>query len=648
MGLAQKVLIFGCLPLGAWGAVRLLRPFGSQRASMVAGLAYLAMALPYNALALGRWGALVVYAGAPWLLAALVRSTGLDPFVRRVEAPLPPGEVTADGTAPAGAWASRHGLLGGALALGFLEAVLVSFSPAAGVVVLLVALAILLSSLVFRDVGATGQAVRLALGSTAMAMLICLPWVIGVLWAGTGALAVFGVPTATSGAASWSSLLRFAVGPIGDSYLAWGFVVAAAAPLVLARGERFRWAVRFWTIALTAWVVAWLSGRGWTGGLALDPMVMLAPAAAATAASIGLGVAAFERDLRKAEFGWRQVATVVGVFAAGLAAFPTLVSALPGRWELPINDFSQSVAWMHAKATDGAFRVLWLGDPRSLDLGGWSAGDGLAYATSENGSPDARWLWNATSPGPADSLGTAVTLARDARTDRFGSLIAPAGVRYVAVLTSVAPEITGEQSPTAYPVPSDLLPALERQLDLQPVLSGTGITVFANADWVPMRAEVPGRTGATPAATAVTATGPGGSVVPGAVAVLPGASAARVYQGPLVPGTVFASVAPSGNWSLVPSVGPVATRSESFGWAAKYAVTKKGVGTLQFTDGPLPAVIGTFTVLAWGLAIAALVDRRRIRREWERVGRPRSWSHGRRRGDDPLEDAWSSDDEVTR
>ena len=80
MGLTQKVLVFGCIPLGVWGAVRLLRPFGSLRASLISGLAYLAMAVPYNALALGRWGALVVYAGAPWVLARLFRATGTDPY----------------------------------------------------------------------------------------------------------------------------------------------------------------------------------------------------------------------------------------------------------------------------------------------------------------------------------------------------------------------------------------------------------------------------------------------------------------------------------------------------------------------------------------------------------------------------------------
>ena len=644
MGLTQKLLIFGCLPFGAWGSVRLLRPFGSQRASLVAGLAYLAMALPYNAIALGRWGALVVYAGTPWLLATLLRSTGLEPFVRRVEAPVPPGGTHDGPPAPSGAWASRHGVLGGALALGVLEAVLIAFVAAAGLVVLLVALAVVSSSLLFRDGRSTGQALRLALGSTAVALLISLPWVVGVLSSGSGWWAVFGVPTPTSGAASWSSLLRFAVGPIGGSPLTWGFLVGAVAPLVLARGVRFRWAARFWAIALVFWFAAWVTGRGWTGPLAVDPLVLLGPAAASTAASIGLGVAAFERDLRKAEFGWRQVTTAFGILLVVLASVPTLISAVPGRWDLPVNDFAQSVEWMHAKAGDGAFRVLWLGDPRSLNLGSWSAGQGLAYATSENGSPDARWLWNGTSPGPAAELGSAVDLARSDRTDRLGALLAPAAVRYVVVLTSVAPEISGEQSPTGYPVPADLSPALGRQLDLQPVLSGTGITVYSNADWFPQRAEVPGVPGGATPAPPPPGSGPGTAAIPGASPVLAGPVAARSYSGRLVPGTVVASVAPAGSWSLLSGSGAVAHRSPVFGWAARYAVPSRTTGTLRFDGGVLPPLLGAYSILAWAFALAALVDRRRIRREWERVGRPRSWSTGRARDNDPLADAWSLDD----
>jgi GT2 family glycosyltransferase len=635
MGLAQKVLVFACVPLGVWGVVRLLRPFGSQRAALVAGLAYLAMALPYDALALGRWDALVIYAGAPWVLALLFRATGWAPFAAPGGAAVAPladsGGPEAGSRAPSvvGRWAAfngRHKRLGSIVALGLVEAVMVSFVPAAAVVVVLAAVALVVSSIFDRGWRSGRQALGLALGATAAAGVICLPWLIGVLSAGRGAVAVFGVPTPTSEAASWGSLLRFAVGPIGASPLAWGFAVAALVPLILARGARFRWAARFWTIALVFWFAAWVIGRGWTGSLAIDPLVLLGPAAVAIAASIGLGIAAFEVDLRRAEFGWRQLVTVVAIGAVVLGSIPTMVSALPGRWDLPINDFGQSVAWMQAKAAAGSFRVLWLGDPRSLNQGSWSAGDGLAYATSEDGSPDARWLWNAAGPGPASGLASAVDLARSDRTDQLGNMLAPAGVRYVVLLTSVAPEISGEQSPQQYPAPSDVAPALVRQLDLIPVIAGTGITVYDNAAWIPERAEVAG--GVTPVSATrpdVLAAAPGSKIVPGAQPVLPGPAASRVYRGPLSKGTVLTALAPAGSWSLLAPSGAPAPRAASFGWAGSYRVDAAGPSTLRFEGGLLVPLSCFLSIAGWLLAAAALIGRRRHRLSW------RPLAGGRRR-----------------
>ncbi len=645
MGLTQKVLVFGCVPLGVWGVVRLLRPFGSQRAALVAGLAYLSMALPYNALALGRWDALVVYAGGPWILSRLVRSTRTAPYSDDPETddrwattvetdadPLPTGVV-----ATMSRWTAAHPEVRPMIALGLIEAVMVAFVPAAAIVVVLAALALLLSSAFFGDIGETRRALRLALGATVVTVFICLPWVIGVLSAGRGALTVFGVPLPSSGAASWGSLLRFAVGPIGASPLAWGFILAAVVPLVLGRAERFRWAARFWSVALVFWLVDWVMGRGWTGSLAVDPLVLLGPAAVATAAAIGLGVTAFEEDIRAADFGWRQLVTVVATGAVMLGAVPTLVSAIPGRWDLPVNDFAQSVAWMHSKTSSGAFRVLWLGDARSLNQGSWNAGDGLAYATSEDGGPDARWLWNAAGAGPAVQLSSAVNLARGGRTDQLGRLLAPAGVRYIALVTAVAPEITGEQSPTEYPVPTDLAPALAHQLDLSPVLSGTGITVYANADWIPERSEVA-------AASVVTGSSvrpnpldgvPGASVVAGANPVLPGPAASRSYAGTLSVGTVLAAVAPAGRWNLTGPTGGPFTRTSSFGWAARYRVTAAGTATLRFHGGIVAPVSFLVSLLTWLAALAFLLGRRLVVPWWRvRLARRRP---GESRGpdDDP-------------
>jgi GT2 family glycosyltransferase len=606
MGLAQKVLVFACIPLGAWGAVRLLRPFGSQRASLVTGLAYLAMALPYNAIALGRWGALVVYAGCPWVLVRLFRATGTAPYRRA-------GPDDAD---PSGRWrllrSGRRPTVRAVVALGLIEAVLVSFVPSAAIVVLLAGLALLISSSIGGDWHATRRALALAVGSTLVAAVICLPWVVGVLSAGRGAVSVFGVPVAASQSASWGALLRFAAGPIGASPLAWGFAVAAVVPLVLARGERFRWAVRFWSIALVFWVVAWVIGRGWTGSLAIDPLVLLGPAAMAVAASIGLGIAAFEEDLRAATFGWRQVVVVMATIMVVLGSLPTLVSALPGRWELPVNDFSQSVSWMRAKSAAGAFRVLWLGDPRSLNLGSWAAGDGLAYATSEDGSPDVRWLWNAAGPGPAAGLGSSVDQAMSDRTNQLGRMLAPAGVRYVVLLTSLAPEISGEQNPEEYPVPAGLPSALSAQLDLEPVISGSGITVYENTAWIPERSAVPGN---APVANGAFDPGPltgapGSSIVPGAVPVLPGGVASRSYRGTLSRGTVLTALAPAGRWDLVGPDGRSAVERPSFGWAGSYRVSSPGVSTLRFDGGILPVLIGLYSVALWVMAAAVLLDRR--------------------------------------
>jgi GT2 family glycosyltransferase len=626
MGLTQKVLIFACLPIGAWGVVRLLRPFGSQRASMVAGLAYLAMALPYNALALGRWGALVIYAGGPWVLVHLIRATGTATA------------TGLDGVAPS---AGRPALFRRVLGLGLLEAVLVSFVPAAAVVVVLAAVALFLSSCIFGAWASTVRAVVLAVGSTVVAAVICLPWVIGVVSGGGRVIAVFGVPIPASEAATWGGLLRFAVGPIGVSPFAWGFVVAAMVPLLLARGPRFRWAGRFWTVALVFWFVAWLTGRGWAGSLAIDPLVLLGPAAAAIAAAIGLGVAAFEEDIRAADFGWRQLATVVATGAVVLGAVPTVISALPGRWDLPANDFSQSVAWMQAKSDAGSFRVLWLGDTRSLNQGSWSAGDGLAYATSEDGPPDARWLWNQPDPGPAAGLASAVDLARSNRTDQLGRMLAPAGVRYVVLLTALAPEISGEQSPEELPVPADLAPALGRQLDLSPVVSGTGITVYANADWIPARAEVPGRGHATSVSTGPLASPPGSSLVPGAVPVLPGPVASRSYQGPLSVGTVFAALAPADRWHLTGPTGATALPSPSFGWAAQYRSPVAGTGTLRFDGGVTVALSLLFSLVVWIAAVALLLGRRLAV-----PGRARRLRRGRHPSRSGRTEARSGDDDT--
>jgi len=258
----------------------------------------------------------------------------------------------------------------------------------------------------------------------------------------------------------------------------------------------------------------------------------------------------------------------------------------------------------------GAFQVLWLGDPRAVNQGSWSAGDGLAYATSQDGAPDTRWLWNAADPGPAATLVDAVNLARTGRTDQLGALVAPAGVRYIAVVTALAPVIPGEQDPTPYPVPADLAPGLARQLDLQTVLSQDGLTVYENTDWYPQRALVPATSRAGTGDTSTPDplfTLPGAPVVGGAAPVLPGPAAATAYHGPVAPGVVLAAVAPAGDWELTVGQGPAVPRSSSYGWGARYRVARGGQATLSFHGGPWPPLGVLWQIAVWLAALALLV-----------------------------------------
>ena len=640
MGLTQKVLIFACIPVGAWGMVRLVRPFGSQRASLVAGIVYLAVPVPYDALALGRLGSLAMYAGAPWVFGHLFRYTGIPPFApapgvfpartRAEVANQGPGRRRARSNAgrpEGGRWLARHRTLRSLLLLGVLEAILVSFVPAAAIVVVLAGVAVAVSSIILGQAYVAARALWLSLGSTVVAGVLCLPWLIGVLSAGRGAIGVFGVAGPTSGSASWGDLLRFSVGPIGNSPLAWAFGLAALLPLLLARGPRFGWAGRCWSMALVFWFAAWVIGRGWTGSLSIDPAVLLAPAAAAISMAIGLGIAAFEEDLPASTFGWRQLATAGAVAAMAVGAIPTLASALPGRWDLPQNDFSQTLGWMHGNTKAGGFRVLWLGDPRALNQGSWSSGGGLAYATSEDGAPNATWLWSAPSPGPAIRLANAVNQARSGRTDQLGSMLAPAGVRYVVVVTALAPIITQVQTPTSYPNPANLAPALAHQLDLQSVFTESGISVYQNNAWIPERSAVVTTTSAA-AATAIAngssgnpdvlGAAPGTPIVPGALPVLPGPPAADSYRGPVPAGTVLAALAPAGRWSLTSSGGTAYPMSTAFGWAGQYRVDLAGTATLQFNGGPWAPLSVAFELILWLLVVAALVERRGVVRPWLR------------------------------
>jgi GT2 family glycosyltransferase len=629
MGFLQKLVVLGALPAGLVGAYRLARPVGSWRARLVAVVVYAAVPLPYAALARGRWSGVIAYGAMPWILARLMKATALAPFgtpVPAAEPPLPapsPASV-GPGAAAAGDVSEALGADGGnvdaleaeeirvaeaAVAgvprpapptpgpassppppvvapvpltrqlwpAGILVAVVAAFVPAMALVTLLAAFGLVAGALLVGKLRETARALALAGAAGGVAAVLLFPWTLDLLLPGAGSAAVGGPGPPASRAPGFGELLRFETASMGGGLLGWAFLIAATLPLVIGQGWRFSWAARLWMVALTCWAVAWVAGRGWLGLPPPTPEVVLAPAAISLAVATALGLAAFETDLPGYRFGWHQVAFMVAASAALVASLPVLAASLDGRWGLPRRDFARLLSWMPERKAEGSFRVLWIGDPEALPLDGWRLDDGLAYATSRDGPPDAVALWPAPDTGATRLLGQAVATARQGETSRLGRLLAPMAVRYVVLAERAAPSRDGTP---VLPVPADLTQALRAQVDLRLVETDEAIQLYENAAWGPGRglldaeaAAVSRGSGPRAAASASLSSSP---------PVLPRERGPVHFTG-TVPGgaDVFLSEAASSRWELVAG-GEVAERRVAFGWANAFEAERGGNARLRF------------------------------------------------------------------
>jgi hypothetical protein len=361
-------------------------------------------------------------------------------------------------------------------------------------------------------------------------------------------------------------------------------------------------------VAMTCVVVAWAGGQGWIPLRLQSPDVLLAFAATALAASVALGAVAFETDLRRERFGWRQALSLAAGATVAAITLPVLGAAADGRWNMPATDLARSVAWMEPEAGAGAFRVLWLGDPEVLPLDSWRFQEGVCYATSRDGAPDAADLLPGRPSSATTSIADVLRVAQDGGTARLGRLLAPMAVRYIVVPTQTAPR--DEVGPTPG-IPPGLTRALGSQLDLRLLPADATLAVYENTAWGPGRALVPD----------AVANSPGG--VPetlGAGADLAGGQAILAEGGPVrfdgaVPaaGTALLAETPSPRWSLDVG-GRGADRTDAFGVANAFDVGRPGDGRLRFNTPILRYGLVLLNLALWAGVVRYLVVTRPRRR----------------------------------
>ncbi len=602
MGVLRKLLILGPLPIGALGAWRLARPIGSRRAAVVAFVVYLAIPLPYNALANGSWGGLLLFAAAPWIVRSLARAGNLAPFATE------PGTVDILGPAGAGsvlaaeaprlveAPSSSRYLIGRILGLGLFLALVGSFVPFVLVSSMLIGVGLALGSLAARRVEGVGRMLASSFGAPAVAFLLHLPWSLQFFGAGQGWTSFAGVRSSENSLLSVGRLIRFQSGPFGAPPLGWALLVAAALPLVIGRGWRFEWAARAWFVALVSWGALFAGHQGWLPFRLPPAEVLLAPAAIGLALAAALGMAAFEVDLPGYRFGLPQVVSIIAAAGVLIGSLSVFAGVIGGRWKVPGGDYRAPLEFIQTERRAAPFRVLWVGDPEVLPLAGWRIEDRLAYATTDQGLPTVADRWGAPATSPTPLLRRSLDLASSRRTVRLGRLLAPMGVRYIVVPLQKAPIPFSSEK---FDIPASLHAALEQQVDLERVDVNDGVLVYRNRAWAPTRAQV---TRGTPIGSSFLAAA--GVDLSASANVLPqddgtAGGTGRITRG----GDVLVGSAAASGWKLEVG-GRSQPRSEAWGWANRFQVTDTGTASLSYQTPLWREVLLGGQVVLWLVAFA--------------------------------------------
>ncbi|MEA3056055.1 MAG: hypothetical protein QOD30_1487, partial [Actinomycetota bacterium] len=560
--LLQLVLVVGMLPVGAAGAWRLTRPLGSVRARGVGLALYVANPLPYDAIARGAWGGVLVYGATPWLFARLLRALGDEPYE-------PPRDR-----------------LRGIVAYGLVLAVLAALVPVAALLFVVVSLALVLAAPSRRALAAVVTSV----GGIVVAALLHLPWTLDFALPGADWWTAGGVTPLGTDRVHLTDLLRFQLGSVGVPVLGWAIPLAALLPLVIGHGWRFRLALRCWVVAVASWALAWSGSNGLLPVDVPSPHVVLVPAAVALSLAAALGMLAFEIDLRGFRFGYRQVLSFISAAVAIVALVPVLVASADGAWEAPRLDLGRTLRFLDVAAPGGA-RTLWVGDPGVLPVAATRLGDDLGFGLSDDGLPDVVDRIATAPSASVELVGDALRLVAEGRSDRLGRLLAPFGIRYVVLLSSSAPS---RANGVDEPLPPGLPEMVSRQLDLRRIEVDPAIIVFQSAAWMPVRAVVRGAGAEAIDSSRLFTTA--------ASTDFSGATPAR---GTIGPGVVHLAVPYSGRWHL-----DGAEHSKSLGWANAFTLQRATDAHLTYRTPPARWLALAAQVALWAIAVAILRRRR--------------------------------------
>lgn len=583
----REVLILGLLPVGLLGMWRLLKPIDSLWGRIVGMLLYAALPLPYNALANGRWGTLLLVAAVPFAVRRVAEAFRAPIYDQR-----------------------NQGVLGQTTAFGLLIGVVAAFEPLILVLVVAIFVAVFIASIGSISARDSCRGVAVVAMSLAVGSLMHFPWV-AVLGDRDAVLGHLLVRSPAQDFDGLADLLRFAPDLYGAAWTSWCPLFVALVPLLVGRGERFRLALTAGCVALVGFSLAWSSDKGWltdlTGQdvLVSDGSLVLAAVGVCWCAAVG--PSALRLDSSRTVSAVRRGAVLVGAGSLIVTTSVLLIESADGRWGSPTNDLRVSLSLLDDRDIGPSYRVLWLGAPEVLPLTGWPVGeDGLYAGTSVRGHPDIRHQWAGATTDAQAQLLNAVEIGLSGNTTRMGRLLAPFGIRYVAVVERSTPSFSTGIDRSVGP---RVRQALGSQLDLRPLAADPSVSVLLNESWMSSRAQF---------ADPVRLAGldePGELVVTDltlGIPVLTDRRTGREQRGFVGVGEVLVAEAFDGNWRLLVD-DRVIMPAPSFGWAMRFNSPVEGPAVLWHIRPDQVADRAVVQIVLWAvIARFAAVDRRRM------------------------------------
>ena len=591
-GFVRTALILAPLPLGAWSSWRLLKGCASPGARAASLLAYLVNPVPYNAIAEGRWQALVAYGAAPALLGRIARAGGWAPFDRATPSP----------------GSTQRQIVG----MGLVLAAATTVAPVVALFAVVLCVLVVVTLSVSDRSGRPGRALAVTGGALGLSALLHLPWTISVLGSSNRWAVLTGADPSRLRPLSLAKAVLFDTGSHGG-WVSLGLLIAAAVAVLISSGDRLRWSSLAAVLIVVALGVVVLAGRLAPSIGLPAPELVLSLAAVGVTLSVALGVDAFRSDVVGGAFGARQLLSLVAVVAVAASSLPLVTDFLGGRWLSPRSDLDTALVPIRPSGAVANDRTLWIGDGDAVSTQGWQLDGGMKFALTDGVRPAFTSLFPPAMGAGERRLRAVLDAEPDAGTGRLGAKLAPFGIRYVVLLRRLAPLPYGA---SLYPVTAGLDDHLSEQFDLVRVEVAPGLDVYENLASLPIRSTVEAAPDGNAAAQAA-ALAAGRS---GATPWKAGGSPPVSYSGRLpADRTLVALMARDAGWHL--DIGSRSVEPKAVaGWAARYDTDGGGTADLHYSTPASQVLLHILQLLV----LAALPWSRRRRVSEFRVRSTRS------------------------